>query len=187
MPGVVAVLTGAELAGFDPYWGHAIKDRPILAIDRVRFAGEPVAAVAAEDEAIAEAAAARDRRRLRGAAGASARSRRRSPTTRRSCTRASCARGSSTGSASSPTREGNVCYRYRLDAGSVELAEADAELTVEGEYEFPAVYQYAMETHTVVADVRRRRASPSGPPASTRSWSAPRSPTCSSCRSGACG
>ncbi len=49
-------------------------------------------------------------------------------------------------------REGNVCYRYRLDAGSVELAEADAELTVEGEYEFPAVYQYAMETHTVVAE-----------------------------------
>ncbi|MGH2988703.1 MAG: xanthine dehydrogenase family protein molybdopterin-binding subunit, partial [Solirubrobacterales bacterium] len=51
-----------------------------------------------------------------------------------------------------PERQGNVCYRYRLDAGSVEGAEAEAALTVEGDYDFPAVYQYAMETHTVVAD-----------------------------------
>jgi hypothetical protein len=51
MPGVVCVLTAGDLADLDPYWGHAIRDRPVVAIDRVRFAGEPVAAVAAEDEA----------------------------------------------------------------------------------------------------------------------------------------
>ncbi len=68
MPGVVAVLTGADLLDIDPYWGHAIKDRPIVAIDRVRFAGEPVAAVAAIDEATAEAAIRGDRGRVRGAA-----------------------------------------------------------------------------------------------------------------------
>ena len=56
MPGVVCVLTAADLADLDPYWGHAIRDRPVVAIDRVRFAGEPVAAVAAEDEATAAAA-----------------------------------------------------------------------------------------------------------------------------------
>ncbi|MDH5280777.1 MAG: xanthine dehydrogenase subunit D, partial [Thermoleophilia bacterium] len=55
MPGVVCVLTAADLADLDPYWGHAIRDRPIVAIDRVRFAGEPVAAVAAENEATAGA------------------------------------------------------------------------------------------------------------------------------------
>ena len=44
LPGVVCVLTGADLSDLDPYWGHAIKDRPIVALDRVRFAGEPVAA-----------------------------------------------------------------------------------------------------------------------------------------------
>src|SRR5262249_2834117 len=53
IPGVVCVLTAADLADIDPYWGHAIRDRPIVAIDKVRFAGEPVAAVAAEDEATA--------------------------------------------------------------------------------------------------------------------------------------
>src|SRR5436309_8026812 len=56
MPGVVCVLTSSDLGDLDGYWGHAIKDRPIVAFDRVRFAGEPVAAVAAEDEAAAEAA-----------------------------------------------------------------------------------------------------------------------------------
>ena len=56
LPGVVCVLTGADLSDLDPYWGHAIKDRPIVALERVRFAGEPVAAVAAEDEATAAAA-----------------------------------------------------------------------------------------------------------------------------------
>ena len=56
LPGVVAVLTGADLLDIDPYFGHAIKDRPIVAIDRVRHVGDPVAAVAAVDEATAEAA-----------------------------------------------------------------------------------------------------------------------------------
>ena len=56
MAGVVCVLTAADLEDIDPYWGHAIKDRPVVAVDCVRFAGEPVAAVAAEDEGTALAA-----------------------------------------------------------------------------------------------------------------------------------
>ena len=54
-----------------------------------------------------------------------------------------------------PPREGNVCYRYRIERGEVEAAFAHADIVVEGEYEFPAVYQYAMETHTVIAQVER--------------------------------
>ncbi|MGH7427479.1 MAG: xanthine dehydrogenase family protein molybdopterin-binding subunit, partial [Candidatus Methylomirabilaceae bacterium] len=49
LPGVLAVLSGGDLADLDPYYGAAFKDQPILAIDRVRYEGEPVAAVAAED------------------------------------------------------------------------------------------------------------------------------------------
>ncbi len=45
--GVAAVLTGADLSDLDPYYGHALRDRPIVAIDRVRFVGEPVAVIAA--------------------------------------------------------------------------------------------------------------------------------------------
>ena len=51
-----------------------------------------------------------------------------------------------------PPRDGNVCYRYRIDRGEPESVFSRADLVVEGEYTFPAVYQYAMETHTVVAD-----------------------------------
>ena len=39
LPGVIAVMTGRDLPAVDPYYGHALKDRPILAIDRVRFVG----------------------------------------------------------------------------------------------------------------------------------------------------
>ncbi|HBA38816.1 MAG TPA: hypothetical protein DCZ05_03475, partial [Deltaproteobacteria bacterium] len=34
----------------NPYYGHAVKDHPLLAIGKVRYAGEPVAAVVAIDE-----------------------------------------------------------------------------------------------------------------------------------------
>src|SRR5215210_6560517 len=56
LPGVIAVMTGRNLPAADPFYGHALKDRPILALDRVRFVGEPVVAVAAEHPAIADEA-----------------------------------------------------------------------------------------------------------------------------------
>jgi CO/xanthine dehydrogenase Mo-binding subunit len=50
-PGVVAVVTGADAAKLpDPYYGVAIRDQPVVAIDKVRYAGDMVAAVAAIDE-----------------------------------------------------------------------------------------------------------------------------------------
>jgi CO/xanthine dehydrogenase Mo-binding subunit len=52
LPGVHAVITGADIK-FGP-WGRVIKDVPVLAVDRVRFFGERVAAVAADDEDIAQ-------------------------------------------------------------------------------------------------------------------------------------
>jgi CO/xanthine dehydrogenase Mo-binding subunit len=59
LPGVIAVLTGPELAARDdifPYFGPIFRDQAVLAIDKVRFVGEPVAAVAAIDLDTAQAA-----------------------------------------------------------------------------------------------------------------------------------
>lgn len=56
LPGVVAVLTAADVRDIDPYYGVAFKDQPLVAIERVRYQGEPVAAVAAVDARTAEAA-----------------------------------------------------------------------------------------------------------------------------------
>jgi CO/xanthine dehydrogenase Mo-binding subunit len=151
MPGVVAILTGEDLRDLaHPYFGHAIKDRPVIAIERVRFHGEPVVAVAAEDEATADAA-------LRAivvsydelpvvdtvdkalAAGAPP------------LHDGPMVPGLFHGLGELGEREGNVCYRHLLRNGDLAAA-AGADIVVEGEYSFPAVYQYAMETHTTIAD-----------------------------------
>ena len=56
MPGVHAVATRDDLNGLNPTYGYFIKDMPIVAIDKVRYIGDTVAAVAAETELQAVAA-----------------------------------------------------------------------------------------------------------------------------------
>ncbi len=59
LPGVVAVLSRADLGpdgDLDPYYGSILKDHQILAMDKARYVGEPIAAVAATDPEIAEEA-----------------------------------------------------------------------------------------------------------------------------------
>jgi CO/xanthine dehydrogenase Mo-binding subunit len=51
IPGVVCVVTGADLAGLaDPFYGVGLRDQPVIAIGRVRYVGDVVAAVIAVDE-----------------------------------------------------------------------------------------------------------------------------------------
>jgi CO/xanthine dehydrogenase Mo-binding subunit len=54
LAGVVAVLTRDDLKGKNAFFGPVVKDQPVLALDRVRYAGEVIAAVAAEARDIAE-------------------------------------------------------------------------------------------------------------------------------------
>ncbi len=55
-PGVVAVITGADLEGFNLAWMPTLSGdtQAVLATDKVRFQGQEVAAVIAEDAYIAE-------------------------------------------------------------------------------------------------------------------------------------
>ena len=57
--GVYRVVTAAEIRAIlpEPYYGPAFHDQPILAIDKVRHVGEPVAVVLAADPHVAEEAA----------------------------------------------------------------------------------------------------------------------------------
>ena len=57
LPGVHAALTHRDVPGEKRY-GLVVADQPVLAIDRVRYFGEPVALVAAEDPERARQAAA---------------------------------------------------------------------------------------------------------------------------------
>jgi CO/xanthine dehydrogenase Mo-binding subunit len=153
LDGVVAVLTGGDLADIDPFYGHALRDRPIVAIDRVRFAGEPVAVVAAETQAAADLAVTLidvEYGELPVAASLEAALAPDAPLVHEEPARP----GSAHGLGSLPEREGNVCYHYGLERGDLERAFDEAAVVAEGEYVFPAVYQYSMETHTTIADYR---------------------------------
>ncbi|HVL37154.1 MAG TPA: xanthine dehydrogenase family protein molybdopterin-binding subunit [Burkholderiales bacterium] len=57
--GVHRVVTGADIRQLvpDPYYGPAFHDQPVLALDKVRYVGEPVAVVLAADPHVAEEAA----------------------------------------------------------------------------------------------------------------------------------
>src|SRR5215471_599418 len=59
LPGVYRVVTGEDIRKIipEPYYGPAFHDQPILALDKVRYVGEPVAAVLASDPHVAEQAA----------------------------------------------------------------------------------------------------------------------------------
>ena len=59
LPGVHRVVIGEDIRKLipEPYYGPAFHDQPILALDKVRFVGEPVAVVLASDPHVAEAAA----------------------------------------------------------------------------------------------------------------------------------
>src|SRR5712692_3619062 len=56
MPGVFTVLTRDDLSGLNSRYGAIYKDQSIVAADKVRYAGDPVAAVLAVNEDTAEEA-----------------------------------------------------------------------------------------------------------------------------------
>ena len=115
LPGVYAVLTAEDVPGREAATGWSIADQPVLAIDEVRYQGEPVAIVAADHPETARRAADRDRGRLRGAA-------------RRSSTRAPRAPGAADGARPAAT----CCGTCRSAAATRRAAAA---VVVTGEYE----------------------------------------------------
>ncbi|MEX0946703.1 MAG: molybdopterin cofactor-binding domain-containing protein, partial [Acidimicrobiia bacterium] len=150
MPGVVGVLTAADLRDIDAFYGHAIRDRPVVADERVRFVGEPVAAVAALTETQAEEALRRisvDYEVLPSVVTIETAIASETTHIHTKPNRNGFAHGLGT----LPEREGNVCFRYGFKRGDVDEAFANADIIVEDQYWFPGVYQYSMETHTVIA------------------------------------
>jgi CO/xanthine dehydrogenase Mo-binding subunit len=152
--GVVAVLTGADLADIDPYYGHAMKDRPVVAIDKVRYIGEPVAAVAAQDIRTAVAAAERiivDYEELPpvldmdGALAPGA------PRIHEGRSALGHYHGLDRVESGGP----NICYQERYARGDPARGFAEADEVFEDSFTFPMVYHYAMEPYTVIASADR--------------------------------
>ncbi len=133
LPGVVAVLTRGDLEGLDPFYGAVVRDRPFIATDKVRYQGEPVAAVAAVDLATAEEALdliqveyeelplVTDTVEALSGTGAT-------------------------------VHDTNLCNESGYEWGDVDAAFAKADHVFEDTFTFPMVYHYAMEPHAVIAD-----------------------------------
>lgn len=157
LPGVV-VLTRADL-GSRPYFGPVLMDESIVAVDKVRFCGEIVAAVAAPSPSIAEEAAslvtveyeelppvldplaALDpsspvlHERLHQEAVSESRSKTTQP-------------GIDTVEGFA---EGNVCSRSLFKCGDTDSGFAEAERIFEDVYEVPPIQHSHLEPHSATA------------------------------------
>jgi CO/xanthine dehydrogenase Mo-binding subunit len=131
LPGVFAVLTAADLTDLSPIYNG----RPVIAIEKVRYAGEPVAAVAAVDLATAEEALTLIRveyDELPAVTGIDAALQSGAPLVHEQ-------------------KGGNIGTHEKVVRGDVEEGFAQSDEIVEDIFTFPMVYHYAMEPHSVIA------------------------------------
>ncbi|HEX2765392.1 MAG TPA: xanthine dehydrogenase family protein molybdopterin-binding subunit [Candidatus Limnocylindria bacterium] len=156
VPGVVAVLTGADLVNrgdLQPYFGPVYRDQPILAIDKVRFVGDPVAAVAAVDLDAAREAVdlieveyeelpavfTIDEALAEGASLVHEGPPRTGETFADVIVK--------------PTAGTNICNSFRLRKGDIEVGFAESDEVFEDVFTSPPVQHVPMETHACIADV----------------------------------
>jgi CO/xanthine dehydrogenase Mo-binding subunit len=131
LPGVVAVLTATDIADLNPIYNG----RPVIALNKVRYVGEPVAAVAAVDLATADEALSLidvDYEELPAVVGIDAATRKDAPLIHEE-------KGS------------NIGTHEKVERGNVDEGFAQADVVVEDAFTFPMVYHYAMEPHSVIA------------------------------------
>ena len=154
LPGVLAVITREDQRRLGMF-GAAYKDQSIVALDKVRYAGDPVAAVAAVDEATAmealslieveyedlPAVTTLDEALAPGAVLVH---------------EASASGGELMGQRYEAPKEfsgTNLCYRFSYAKGDVEEGFKKADHVFEDTFTFPRVQHFSMEPHATVADV----------------------------------
>ena len=131
LAGVVAVLTAADIADVNPIYNG----RPVIAMHKVRYVGEPVAAVAAVDLASAEDALSAiqvNYEELPAVTGIDAALKNGAPLIHEDKT-------------------GNIGTHEKVLRGNVDEGFAQSDEIVEDTFLFPMVYHYAMEPHSVIA------------------------------------
>ena len=144
-PGVLDVISGADLGTLRPYYGHAMKDHPVLAIGKVRFIGEPVAVVVADDDLAAEEALELievEYDELPAVMEVDAALAPTAPLIHDQAYSEGAFRGFKDGRQAS----GNICQYVKVKWGNAEEGFASAAHVVENEFHFPMAYAYAIKT-----------------------------------------
>jgi CO/xanthine dehydrogenase Mo-binding subunit len=159
LPGVVAVITRDDLHSLNYYYGAAYKDQPIVAVDTVRYVGDPVAGVAAMDAATAEEALelieveyeelpAVDNLKAALAPGA--------PLIHESASEGGELHGYHY-QAPAKFKGTNVCYQFSYARGNVAEGFKKSARVFENTFTFPRVQHFSMEPHAIVAHVENDR------------------------------
>jgi len=150
-PGVHAVVTSGDLAWCDPYFGPALRDRPILAIDVARYEGEPVAAVVADTEEAAAEALTLIEVDYEELPAVTTLAEALAPDAPLVHTAPPLA-GHFADLSTLKSRPGtNVCHQFHFERGRGTAALAEADLVLDETYTFPRVQHYSIEPHAAVA------------------------------------
>ncbi len=158
LPGVYAVITRDDQKRLGMF-GAAYKDQTIVAVDKVRYAGDPVAAVAAVDDATAEQALGVievEYEELPAVTSIEAALAPGAPLVHEASSRG----GELMGQHYEAPKEfagTNLCYRFSYGKGNVEQGFKKADYVFEDVFTFPRVQHFSMEPHATVAQVEGDR------------------------------
>ena len=160
LPGVFTILKGSDLVN-DPEvrarFGPVYRDQPIVAIDKVRFVGDVVVAVAAVDEDTAEAALDLiwvDYEELTAVFTSEDALKPEAPLVHEKVMR----REESFADIILRAKDGsNVCNHFKLRKGDVAAGFAEADHIFEHTFSNPANQHVTMEPHVCVAQVDERK------------------------------
>ena len=157
VPGVVAVITREDILhdeGIEPYYGPVFKDQTIVAVEKVRHVGDPVAAVAAWDVDAAEEAlrlidveyeelpAVLDVHQALKPAGTLVHESVRIPES-----------GFADLAELKPIEGTNICTHFKLNRGDIQKGFAESDHIFEDTFTLPATQHSFLETHACIASV----------------------------------
>jgi CO/xanthine dehydrogenase Mo-binding subunit len=156
LKGVAVAVTGADIAripGVDPHFGPAFRDQPILAVEKVCYAGDPVVAVAATDKRTAEDALQLidvDYEPLPGVFDVLEAVKADAPLVHEQHRPAKAFADLAHVKAG---QKSNICYHFKLRTGDVEKAFAEADRIFEDTFSSPPAQHVPMEPHVTLVYV----------------------------------
>ena len=156
--GVMAIITRDDILhdeGIEPFYGPVFKDQTIVAVEKVRHVGDPVAAVAALTADAAEEALRSidvEYEELPAVLNVEDALKRES---RSSCTSpcASPASGFADLAELKPIEGTNICTHFKLNRGDIQQGFAEADHIFEDTFTLPATQHSFLETHACIASV----------------------------------
>jgi CO/xanthine dehydrogenase Mo-binding subunit len=159
--GVVTIITRDDILhdeGIEPYYGPVFKDQTIVAVEKVRHVGDPVAAVAATTVDAAEEAlrlievdyeelpAALDVHEALKSAAVLVHDSIKLPSS-----------GFADLAEIKPVEGTNICTHFKLNRGDVETGFAEADRIFEDTFTLPATQHSFLETHACIASAEAGR------------------------------